>query len=73
MSAVNIGTNVAVAETDKAIVITLSKTANKSPSKSGKTLLLASTHGGKRVGSGGNEVTVSLNAYVPNPDYKPEA
>ncbi len=69
MAASLIGTNVTVTETDKAIVLTIAKDGEKHPSQSGKTLILGTTHGGKRVGSNGNEVTVSVNAYVKNPNY----
>lgn len=41
-------------------------------SKSGKTLVVASTHGGIKTGVkvAGGELTVSVNAYIPNPDRR---
>lgn len=41
--------------------------AKAQPSSTGKTLSVASTHGFARFG----EVNVSLNATIPNPNYKP--
>ena len=44
--------------------------ASMPASKSGKTRIVASTHGGLRTGVevDGQPLTLSLNAYVPNPD-----
>lgn len=52
------------------VTIDVSETAIAAakPSSSGKTLLVASTAGFKRVGP----VKVLLNCTVPNPDYKGE-
>lgn len=40
-----------------------------SPSKTGKTLMVATTNGNVTVM--GTELKVGLNAFVPNPDYSP--
>jgi hypothetical protein len=57
-------------QSDKIVItIDISEAARKraSPSSSGKTLMVATTNGFKRVGP----VSVSLNCTVPNPNYMP--
>lgn len=56
-------------EGDKLVLtIDISKAAmaNAKPSSTGKTLCVATTHGFARFG----EVSVSLNATIPNPEFK---
>jgi hypothetical protein len=53
------------------LTIDVSEAARKAakPSSSGKTLMVATTNGFKRVGP----VSISLNCTVPNPGYSPGA
>jgi hypothetical protein len=51
------------------LVITIPVNDPMPPSESGKSLLLASTHGAVNLAIDGKVVAVSVNAYVKNPAF----
>jgi hypothetical protein len=55
------------------LVITIPYSEKGTLSSSNKTFLVASSHGGRPVDVGGKQVTISVNAYVKNPDYVKQA
>lgn len=57
-----VGNGVQVTVTDSKVIITLDCTTDYGPSKSGKTIQIASTLGNVRLSNG---VTLGLNAYRP--------
>ena len=58
-----------IKETKDKIVITIDKTKEGVPSKSGKTLIVAGTNGFQRLGDG---FSLNLNLTKKNPDYSEE-
>ncbi len=57
------------------LTIEIPVNATPQPSTSGKTLLVASSHGGRTTDAkvGDKNIVVSLNAYVPNEAYQAPA
>ena len=59
-----IGDNVTATETDGIVTFVVDTTKGGTPSKSGKSLVMASTRGNKTLRlSDGSEITVGLNIY----------
>lgn len=61
-----IGNNVDVEVDGSKMVITVDLSVEGTPSSSGKSLVIGSTQGNKKVGEGDSEVTVGLNVYKSN-------
>ncbi len=65
-----------VTEKDGNIVITIPKNKKPMPSTSGKTLIVASSHGNVPTGlqHNGDVISAGVNVFAKNPDYvKPTA
>lgn len=60
----NVGTNVSVCVENGVVTLSFKLDAPKSPSKSGKTLIVATTGGNVTVNTPIGAVTIGLNAYV---------
>ena len=55
--------NVVVETQPGKMIITIDTTRNLGPSKSGKTMLVASTQGNKKIDTDNGEITIGVNAY----------
>lgn len=65
--------NFEVAEDPKYVYLRMEKGKDFGPSKSGKTIILASTEGNKRFETqDGKEIVFGLNIYKKNPNFKGE-
>lgn len=63
-STMNVGTNVAVSVEGGVVTLSFKLDAPKTPSKSGKTMIVATTGGNVTVNTPVGAVTIGLNAYV---------
>ena len=59
----NIGTNVEAKIDDDVLIIKVDLSKEGEPSKSGKSIVLGSTKGNKKIDHKGSEVVVGLNVY----------
>lgn len=67
-----IGNNVTAEVKDDKLVLTVDLSVDGAESKSGKSVVLGSTQGNKKVPYGDGEVTIGLNVYKPSVAKKGE-